>query len=149
MKNEINRFPDYYNVYGHFAFYFIIELGNVTDEQTTKNTFDVQHTEMANYNNTSTLNLDKNLINKRAYSNVIDTSFSQLLPPPPPVEDTITVNEFFDYYLQLFYDIPEKGENNSHEFLITRRRPGRCGRSLRGVAKVILFAFPNPPCRSA
>lgn len=67
-----------------------------------------------------TLNLNKNLINKGAYSNVIDTSFSQLLPPPPPVEDTITVNEFFDYYLQLFYDIPEKGENNSHEFLIKR-----------------------------
>ena len=66
------------------------------------------------------LNLNKNLISKRAYSNVIDTSFTQLLPPLPPVEDTITVNEFFDYYLQLFYDIPEKGENNSHEYLIKR-----------------------------
>ncbi len=66
------------------------------------------------------LDLNKNLINKGAYSNVIDTSFNQLLLPLPPVEDTITVNEFFDYYLQLFYDIPEKGENNSHEYLIKR-----------------------------
>ena len=67
-----------------------------------------------------TLNLNKNIINKRVYSNVIDTSFSQLLPPPPPLEDTITVNEFFEFYSQIFYDIPEKGDVNSHEYLIKR-----------------------------
>ena len=29
-----------------------------------------------------------------------------------------TVNQFFDYYNQLFFDIPKFGETNSHAYLI-------------------------------
>jgi hypothetical protein len=29
-----------------------------------------------------------------------------------------SVNQFFDYYNQLFFDIPKFGETNSHEYLI-------------------------------
>lgn len=56
----------------------------------------------------------------KAYKNSIDTSFSQLIPPPPPIEEVITVEEFFDLHKTLFYDIPAEGESNSHRFLIER-----------------------------
>ena len=67
---------------------------------------------MANYS------LNKTVYNKREYVNVIDTSFTQLQPPPPPVEDTITVEQFFEYYNKIFYDIPTNGSINSHEYLV-------------------------------
>jgi hypothetical protein len=67
---------------------------------------------MANYS------LNKTVYNRREYTNVIDTSFTQLQPPPPPVEDTITVEQFFTYYNKIFYDIPTNGTINSHEYLI-------------------------------
>ena len=55
-----------------------------------------------------------------AYKNTIDTNFTQLVTPPPPIEETITVDEFFELYNTLFYEIPPNGDNNSHEFLIKR-----------------------------
>lgn len=55
-----------------------------------------------------------------AYKNAIDTNFTQLVTPPPPIEETITVDEFFELYNTLFYEIPPNGDNNSHEFLIKR-----------------------------
>ena len=67
---------------------------------------------MANYS------LNKTVYNRRDYTNVIDTSFTQFTPPAPPVEDTITVEEFFGYYNKIFYDIPTMGSINSHEYLI-------------------------------
>jgi len=67
---------------------------------------------MANYS------LNKTVYNRRDYTNVIDTSFTQFTPPAPPREDTITVEEFFGYYNKIFYDIPTMGSINSHEYLI-------------------------------
>jgi hypothetical protein len=67
---------------------------------------------MANYN------LNKTVYNRREYTNVIDTSFTQLQLPPPPVEDTITVEQFFGYYNKIFYYIPAEGNINSHEYLV-------------------------------
>ena len=67
---------------------------------------------MGNYN------LNKTVYNRREYINVIDTSFTQLTPPTPPTEDTITIEEFFTYYNKIFYDIPTVGDINSHEYLI-------------------------------
>ena len=67
---------------------------------------------MANYN------LNKTVYNSTQYKKVIDTSFTQIQPPAPPVEDTITVEEFFTYYTKIFYDIPATGNTNSHEYLV-------------------------------
>lgn len=55
-----------------------------------------------------------------AYKNTIDTSFTQLIPPPPPVEEVFTVGQFFELYNQLFYEIPAEGGINSHQFLIDK-----------------------------
>jgi len=69
---------------------------------------------MANYS------LNKTVYNRGAYVNAIDTSFTQMTPPPPPVEDTITVEEFFTYYDKIFYDIPTTGDINSHSYLVKK-----------------------------
>ena len=37
------------------------------------------------------VDINKRGFEKRAYRNTIDTSFSQLVPPPPPVEEVVTV----------------------------------------------------------
>jgi len=67
-----------------------------------------------------TINLIKTVYDKNQYTKVIDTQFNQLVQPPSTPADSIlpTVNEFFTYYEQLFFDIPKFGQTNSHEYLI-------------------------------
>jgi hypothetical protein len=67
---------------------------------------------MANYN------LNKTIYNKIAYEKTIDTSFSQVTTPTPPIENTISVEEFFNIYNTIFYDIPAEGDINSHAYLV-------------------------------
>ena len=66
------------------------------------------------------VNLGRQGFTTTAYKNAIDTSFTQLTPPPPPVEAIITVEQFFELYNELFYEIPSEGDVNSHRFLINR-----------------------------
>jgi hypothetical protein len=67
---------------------------------------------MANYP------LNRIVFNKDTYERVIDTSFSQVIPPAPPIEDTMSVEEFFNLYNTIFYDIPVEGDINSHTYLV-------------------------------
>jgi hypothetical protein len=64
--------------------------------------------------------LQKQVYDKNQYQKVIDTSFTQLVQPT--TQDTgsalPSVDQFFDFYNQLFFDIPKFGETNSHEYLI-------------------------------
>ena len=67
------------------------------------------------------ITLVKQQYNKAQYNKVIDNNFTQLIQPvvdtnPTPV---ISVQQFFDYYQQLFYVIPKFGDINSHQYLIT------------------------------
>jgi len=64
--------------------------------------------------------LTKQVYDKNQYQKVIDTTFTQLVQPASQATGSAlpTVNEFFDYYNQLFFDIPKFGETNSHEYLI-------------------------------
>jgi len=71
------------------------------------------------------VNLTKTVYNKNQYTKVIDTQFSQLVFTPsvenvaasiPSTE--VQVNQFFNQYQNLFFDIPKLGEINSHEYLI-------------------------------
>jgi hypothetical protein len=65
-------------------------------------------------------NLSKEVFSKSQYQNTIDTNFSQLITPQNEIAGDVlpTVDEFFSYYSQLFFDIPKFGETNSHEYLI-------------------------------
>jgi hypothetical protein len=64
--------------------------------------------------------LTKLVYDKNQYQKVIDTTFTQLVQPASQATGSAlpTVNEFFDFYNQLFFDIPKFGEINSHEYLI-------------------------------
>ena len=67
------------------------------------------------------IKLNKTVYGKITYPNVIDTEFSQLIKPQvEEVITTVTVEEFFQYYDELFYDIPIVGDFNSHTELIKR-----------------------------
>lgn len=67
--------------------------------------------------------LVKQVYGRNTYTRVIDTSFSELYTPTvSPAEATtqVTVDQFFDLYDQLFFQIPATGELNSHEYLVKR-----------------------------
>jgi retron-type reverse transcriptase len=60
----------------------------------------------------------KLVYDKNQYEKVIDTSFTQLVPQPTSSAPTVTVSQFFQYYQDLFFDIPKFGDTNSHAYLI-------------------------------
>ena len=66
------------------------------------------------------IRLNKNVFNKPQYQKTIDTSFNQLgvKTIQEQLDEQPTVQEFFDMYNQLFYEINELGPTNSHEYLI-------------------------------
>ena len=66
------------------------------------------------------INLNKLVFNKREYEKSINTSFTELgvQTIQEQIDEQPTVQEFFDMYNELFYEIPETGPNNSHEYLI-------------------------------
>ena len=66
------------------------------------------------------IKLIKRVYDKNQYQKVIDTSFTQLVQPSTQDIGSAlpSVSQFFDYYNQLFFDIPKFGETNSHEYLI-------------------------------
>jgi hypothetical protein len=67
----------------------------------------------------SQIPVQKTVFNKEKYSRVIDTQFTQLVSP---VEETLTftVDDFFELYDQLFYQINKEGETNSHQYILER-----------------------------
>ena len=66
------------------------------------------------------IKLNKQVYNKNNYQKVIDTSFTQLgvQTIQQQLEQQPTTEEFFQMYNDLFYDIPELGATNSHEYLV-------------------------------
>ena len=68
------------------------------------------------------VNLNKQVYSKSQYSKIIDTEFKQLgvKSIQQQLNETPTVQDFFQLYNDLFYDIPETGLNNSHEYLIVK-----------------------------
>lgn len=55
------------------------------------------------------------------YKKVIDTNFTELVTPVPVInEPIVTVADFFNYYDELFFNIPISGSINSHAYLIER-----------------------------
>ena len=62
--------------------------------------------------------LVKEVFGRATYDRVIDTSFSELYTEVTgSVDVTLTVEDFFDAYEALFFQIPATGDVNSHEYL--------------------------------
>ena len=66
--------------------------------------------------------LNKQVYGKVSYPNVVDTEFRQLVTPEvaEPIEEPMTVAEFFAEYDRLFYNIPRAGNFGSHAELVKR-----------------------------
>ena len=66
------------------------------------------------------VNLNKVVFSKKSYKKTIDTSFKELgvQTIQEQIQSQPSVQEFFDLYNELFYNINELGPTNSHEFLI-------------------------------
>ena len=65
--------------------------------------------------------LNKTVYGKITYPNVINTEFTQLIRTAPETDTgSITIDEFFQAYNDLFFEIPIDGEFNSHLELIKR-----------------------------
>jgi hypothetical protein len=65
--------------------------------------------------------VQKTVFNKNNYEQVIDINFSQLLNNQV-TEDTpsFTVDDFFQLYESLFFQIPKEGDINSHRYIIQK-----------------------------
>jgi hypothetical protein len=63
---------------------------------------------------------NKTVFSKRDYLKTIDTSFKELgiQQIQEEIDNTPSVQEFFNTYEEIFYQIPELGDKNSHEYLI-------------------------------
>tara|TARA_R110002050_G_scaffold246020_1_gene383780 strand:+ start:135 stop:566 length:432 start_codon:yes stop_codon:yes gene_type:complete len=71
------------------------------------------------------IQLSNEVYDKDSYEQLVDTSFSstEIAPDSPNIDDIneeLTVEDFFDAYNELFYEIPQNGEINSHQFLIQK-----------------------------
>jgi hypothetical protein len=65
------------------------------------------------------IELTKEIYGLNTYTKAIDTDFEELIPQETPVTSSIvTVDEFFTYYNDLFFDIPVSGSINSHTYLV-------------------------------
>ena len=67
------------------------------------------------------INLVKEVYGINTYSKAVNTDFTELVQPQVEATDQIiTVDQFFQYYDQLFFEIPTEGETNSHQYLVNR-----------------------------
>jgi hypothetical protein len=67
---------------------------------------------------------EKIIINKTGYDKfqfeqIVDNQFTQLVPATTAsVAQTIDINQFFQAYDNLFFQIPKLGDNKSHQYLV-------------------------------
>lgn len=64
------------------------------------------------------INIKKRVFLKNTYPNIIDVEFNQLITQSPIEVEETTVDEFFEIYNNLFYEIPIDGDFNSHKYII-------------------------------
>ena len=69
----------------------------------------------------SQIPIEKQVFNKTTFPKVINTQFSQLLNAQGSEEPpTFTLDDFFQLYEQLFFQIPKEGDTNSHRYILER-----------------------------
>jgi hypothetical protein len=68
----------------------------------------------------SQIPVQKTVFNKDTYSRVIDTQFHQLINQGVNEIPSFTVDDFFQLYEDLFYQIPREGDINSHQYILQK-----------------------------
>lgn len=67
------------------------------------------------------VDLIKEVYGVNTYTKAVSVKFSELIKPQTETTaSVITVDDFFEYYDQLFFDIPVDGTINSHVYLVER-----------------------------
>jgi hypothetical protein len=66
------------------------------------------------------ISLDKNVFNKNDFEKLVDKNFKQLINAQSTQTDTFTIDEFFQLYEELFYQIPREGEIDSHRYILNK-----------------------------
>lgn len=65
--------------------------------------------------------LIKEIYGINTYTKAVDTNFTELISPVQPVTaSVVTVEDFFQYYENLFFEIPVSGSTNSHQYLVEK-----------------------------
>jgi hypothetical protein len=65
--------------------------------------------------------LNKTVFGKVTYPNIINTEFTQLIQTNiEEIDTTINIDQFFQAYNDLFFEIPLLGDYNTHQELIKR-----------------------------
>jgi hypothetical protein len=67
------------------------------------------------------INFSRQVFHKEKFKNTVDTEFTQLVQTPDETffdPNLAEVEDFFIVYENLFFNIPQTGETNSHEYLI-------------------------------
>jgi len=67
------------------------------------------------------IRLNKTVFDKTNYTKIVDTQFAELVPQqkqPIIAVELPSIDQFFNFYNQLFYTIPKTGDTNSHTYLI-------------------------------
>jgi hypothetical protein len=65
------------------------------------------------------INLEKILIERTTLPNITDVDFKTFIQPITD-DSTLSIEEFFNQYEELFFDIPKQGNSNSHEYIIQK-----------------------------
>ena len=67
------------------------------------------------------VDLVKQIYGLNTYTKAIDTRFTELITPViVDTNEAISVDDFFRYYDELFFNIPVEGDINSHVYLVER-----------------------------
>jgi len=64
--------------------------------------------------------IEKQVYDKLSFSKVVNTQFSQLLNNVNEETPTFTLEDFFQLYDQLFYQIPKEGDADSHRYMLEK-----------------------------
>jgi len=68
----------------------------------------------------SQIPIEKQVFDKDAFGKVINTQFSYLLNNQAEETPTFTIEDFFQLYEDLFYQIPKEGDTNSHRYILEK-----------------------------
>jgi hypothetical protein len=65
------------------------------------------------------ISLNKTVFDKDEFEKVVDNKFRQLIRTQA-LDDDISIDDFFQLYDELFFQIPREGEINSHRYILNR-----------------------------
>ena len=69
----------------------------------------------------SQIPIQQTVYDNNSYNRVINTQFYQLINQSTDEEQlSFTVDNFFELYDQVFYQIPKEGDTNSHQYILQR-----------------------------